>query len=114
MRQRASIESSAGWTLLALCGRRSFGMKTIALTSFTGDWRAIVEQVQQTGGAVALELDGTVCGFILPTYEAVQLLRHFAPPEHDAPARIAPAPDVIQNYLELLRDNPTLVPAVDG
>jgi hypothetical protein len=89
-------------------------MKTIALTSFTGDWRAIVEQVQQTGGAVALELDGTVCGFLLPTYEAVQLLRHFAPPESDAPARIAPAPDVIKNYLELLRDDPTLVPAVDG
>src|SRR6266545_4908082 len=53
-RQRARIESSAGWTPLVICGRRSFGMKTIALTSFTGDWREIVEQVQQTGGAVAL------------------------------------------------------------
>jgi hypothetical protein len=89
-------------------------MKTIALTSFTGDWREIVEQVQQTGGAVALELDGTVCGFILPAHEAAQLVRHFAPPAQEVPAQIAPPPDVIRNYLELLHDDPTLVPVVDG
>jgi hypothetical protein len=66
------------------------------------------------GGVIALELDGTVCGFLLSTYQAIQLTRHFAPPEQDAPDRIALPPDVMRNYLELLRDDPTLVPVVDG
>jgi hypothetical protein len=97
-----------------MCGRRDFSVKTIALTSFTGNWRTIIEQVQQSGGAVALELDGTICGFLLPTYEAAQLARHFAPPEQHAPDQIAPPLDVMKNYLELLRNDPTLVPVVDG
>jgi hypothetical protein len=88
-------------------------VKTIFLPSFTGDWRAVVEQVQQTGEVVALELDGTVYGFLLPAHEALPLVRHFALAKPEVP-RAAPAPDVARNYLELLRDDPTLVPVVDG
>ena len=88
-------------------------MKTIALTSFSGDWRAVVEEVQQTREVVALELDGTVYGFLLPAHEALPLVRHFAPAEPEVP-RATPAPDVARNYLQLLRDDRTLVPKVDG
>jgi hypothetical protein len=96
------------------CARaKELGVKTIALTSFTGDWRTVVEEVQQTREVVALELDGTVYGFLLPSYEALPLVRHFAPAEPEVPLA-APAPDLAGNYLELLRDDPTLVPVVEG
>jgi hypothetical protein len=88
-------------------------MKTIALTSFNGDWRAIVADVQRTGEVVALDLDDTLCGLLLPASEAGPLARRFAPREPEALRQMAP-PDTMQNYLELLRDDPTLVAIVDG
>jgi hypothetical protein len=88
-------------------------MKTIALTSFDGDWPAIVGEVQHRGEVIALELDGTLCGLLLPTHEALLLARRFAPPEPEASHELV-APDVARNYLELLRDDPALVPVVDG
>ena len=88
-------------------------MKTIALNSFDGDWRAIVGEVQRLGEVVALELDGTLCGLLLPTHEVLPLARRFAPPEPEAPREIVP-PDAARNYRELLRDDSTLVPVVDG
>jgi hypothetical protein len=87
-------------------------MKTITLTSFDGDWRGIVDEVQRTGKVIALELDGTLCGLLLPTREAIPLARHFAPPDPEALPQIV-QPDAARNYLELLRDDPALVPAVD-
>jgi hypothetical protein len=88
-------------------------MKTIALSSFRGDWRAIVSEMRHSGEAIELELDGALCGFILPAFEAAALARHFARPKSEAPREAIP-PDMARNYLELLRDDPTLVPVVDG
>lgn len=88
-------------------------MKTIALSSFDGDWRAIVREVRATGAAVALELDGALCGLLLPAPDAARLARHFAPPSLEVQYEMVP-PDAAQNYLELLRDDPALVPVVDS
>jgi hypothetical protein len=88
-------------------------MKNINLSSFDGDWRAAASEVQATGEAVALELDGVLCGLLLPAHEALALARRFAPPAPEAPREVAPD-DAARNYLELLRDDPALVPAVDG
>ena len=88
-------------------------MKTIALSSFDGDWRAAVRELRRTGEVVGLELDGVLCGVLLPAHEALALARHYAPPAQAAPHEPA-APDAVRNYLELLRDDPALVPAVDG
>ena len=41
-------------------------MNTLALVSFTGDWRAIVAAVEASGEPLALTLDGTLCGILLP------------------------------------------------
>jgi hypothetical protein len=49
-------------------------METIALNSFDVDWRATIGEV------VALDLDGTLCGLLLPIYEVLPLARRFAPP----------------------------------
>lgn len=90
-------------------------MNTIALESFTGDWRAAAATVQHTGEPIALTLDGVLCGMLLPEHEARRMAQHYTP----SPPRVAPssAPAGLDNsrdYLELLRDDPTLVPVVDG
>jgi hypothetical protein len=90
-------------------------MKTIELTNQTGNWRAIVEAIQASGEAAALTLDGTICGLLLPEQDARRMAAYFTP----AAPRAAPAPppvgpDTSRDYLELLRDDPTMVPVVDG
>lgn len=88
-------------------------MRTIDLSSFDGDWRAIVRDIQTSGEAIGLELDGTLCGLLLPTREVARLARQYAPPASALPRAVA-LPDMARNYLELLRDDPSLVPIVDG
>ena len=89
-------------------------MKTVSLTDFTGDWQPIVAEVQHTGEPIALELDGTLCGLLLPTQEALRLAARYAPPPSVEVSEVAAWPDVSRTYLELLCDDPTLVPVVDG
>ncbi|MBK9713532.1 MAG: hypothetical protein IPO81_19860 [Kouleothrix sp.] len=90
-------------------------MKTISLNDLPGDWRALVREVERAGDAVLLELDGAVCGALLPAREARRLAARFAPAEPDAAARQAATwQGPARNYLEMLRDDPALVPAVGG
>jgi hypothetical protein len=90
-------------------------MKTIELANSTGDWHAVVEAVQASGEAVALTLDGMVCGLLLPTQEAHRVAARYTPAELRAAAPEYPSqPFEQRNYLELLRDDPTLVPVVEG
>ena len=87
-------------------------MKTLSLTNGADDWRSIVAAVQQTGEPIGLELEGVLCGLLLPIQEALRLAARYAPPpalpDHTAPTATA------RTYLELLRDDPTLVPTIDG
>jgi hypothetical protein len=90
-------------------------MKTLSLTDFTGDWQVVVAEVQHTGEPIALEFDGTMCGLLLPVQEALRLATRYAPPASVPASEVAaPADDASRNYLELLRDDPTLVPVLDG
>ena len=89
-------------------------MKTISLADFTGDWQAIVGEVQHTGEPIVLELDGLACGLLLPAQEALRLAARYAPPPPAEASEVTPSPDVARTYLELLRDDPTLVPVMDG
>jgi hypothetical protein len=89
-------------------------MKTISLADFRGDWQAVVGEVQLTGEPIVLELDGLTCGLLLPSQEALRLAAHYAPPPPAATSEVTAPPDVARTYLELLRDDPTLAPLVDG
>jgi hypothetical protein len=90
-------------------------MKTLSLTDFPGNWQAVVGEVQHTGEPIALELEGMMCGLLLPVQEALRLAARYAPPASVPTGQVAaPADDASRNYLELLRDDPTLVPVVDG
>jgi hypothetical protein len=90
-------------------------MKTIELTDQIGDWRTIVEAVQASGEPVALALDGMVCGILLPTQDAHRVLANYTRAEpRPAPSPVPTGQDDSRDYLELLRDDSTLVPAVDG
>jgi len=90
-------------------------MKTLSLTDFAGDWLAVVAEVQHSGEPIALELDGMMCGLLLPVQEALRLAARYAKPAPLPAGQVAaPADDASRNYLELLRDDSTLVPVVDG
>jgi hypothetical protein len=90
-------------------------MKTLALTSDLHYWRAIVQEAQHTNEAIALELDGQVCGFVLPTLDARRLAAQYRRSETpQAQNQPAPQLDTLRTYLELLHDDPTLVPVEDG
>jgi hypothetical protein len=89
-------------------------MKTISLADFRGDWQAVVREVQHTGEPIVLEFDGLTCGLLLPTQEALRLAARYASPPPTEASEVTAPPDAARNYLELLRDDPTLVPVVDG
>jgi hypothetical protein len=88
-------------------------MRAINLSTFAGDWRAVMRDVQASGEPIRLELDGALCGLLLPEQAAAGLARHFAPPQAAAPREIV-LPDRARTYLELLREDPALVPIVGG
>ena len=89
-------------------------MNTLALETFTGDWRAIVEEIGVSGEPIALTLDGTICGILLPALEARRVLARYTPAAPQVPSPAPTGPDNSRDYLQLLRDDPTLVPVVDG
>ena len=89
-------------------------MNTLALESFTGDWHAILAVIEASGESVALTLDGTLCGILLPRLEARKVVARYTPAVPQAPRPVPTGPDNSRDYLQLLRDDPTLVPVVDG
>lgn len=90
-------------------------MNTIALETFTGDWRALVAGVEHSGEPAILTLDDAPCGLLLPAHIAARLAARYASAPAPTSAGAPPAaPTSAYNYLELLRDDPTLVPVVDG
>src|SRR6266542_4063242 len=89
-------------------------MKTISLNDFAGDWRALVREVERTGAAIVLELDGAACGVLLPARDARRVAaRYVTPAPDDAMNKAKGWHGSAQNYLEMLRADPTLVPRVD-
>ena len=89
-------------------------MNTLALETFTGDWYAIVAAIEANGDPIALTLDGTLCGILLPKLEARRVAARYTPAAPQAPSLVPAGPDNARDYLELLRDDPSLVPVVDG
>jgi len=89
-------------------------MNTLALETFTGDWHTIIEAVESSGDPVALTLDGTLCGILLPALEARRALARYTAAAPQAPRPAPTGPDTSRDYLQMLRDDPTLVPVVDG
>ncbi len=89
-------------------------MNTLALETFTGDWRTIVEAIETSGDPVALTLDGVLCGILLPALEARRVVARYTPAAPQMPSPAPAGPDNSRDYLQLLRDDPTLVPMVDG
>ena len=53
-------------------------MKTISLTGASNDWRAIARDVEASGSPVALTIDDTICGILLPSSEAGHVVKHFS------------------------------------
>lgn len=94
-------------------------MKTLVLKTFSGDWSALAHEVERTGTPVALLIDGMLHGILLPTNEAQRVVARYAdrvearrqPPQADTAS--ANRRELL-TYLELLRDDPSLVPVVDG
>jgi hypothetical protein len=89
-------------------------MKTLSLSDFTGNWQTVVGEVQHTGEPIVLEFDGLTCGLLLPSQEALRLAARYAPPPPTEASEVTAQLDVSRTYLELLRNDPTLVPLVDG
>jgi len=90
-------------------------METIALTDMNNDWRAIIADVQRTGVAVALVVDGRTCGILLPPPEAAHVVAHYnAQERRSAQTPSAQLLEELPTYLDLLRADPSLVPIVDG
>ena len=89
-------------------------MNTLALETFTGDWHAIIDAIGASGDPVALTLDGTLCGILLPRLEVRRVIARYTPAASPPPSPVQTGPDNSRDYLQLLRDDPTLVPLVDG
>ena len=89
-------------------------MKTIELADHTGDWHAIIEAIGASSDPVALTLDGTLCGILLPELDARRLVARYTPAAPQVPSPVLAGPDNSRDYLQLLRDDPTLVPVMDG
>jgi hypothetical protein len=90
-------------------------MKTISLTDAANDWRAIVGDVEAGASPVALTIDATICGILLPSSEATHVVKHYSLQERgQARAETAMSFEELPTYLDLLRADPSLVPVVDG
>ena len=89
-------------------------MQIFDLTDRSIDWAAVVATVNDTAEPVVLAIHGTICGLLLPEHTVRQLVARLRPAEHEPHPAPATPPLAARNYLELLRDDPTLVPIVDG
>lgn len=89
-------------------------MQTFDLTNRSINWEAVAAMVNDTAEPAVLTIQGAICGLLLPEHTARQLAARMRPAEHEPPAAPTTPPLAAHNYLELLRDDPTLVPIVDG
>lgn len=89
-------------------------MQTFDLTDRSINWAAVVATVNDTAEPVVLAIHGTICGLLLPEHTARQLVARMRPAKYQQHPVPTAQPLAAQNYLELLRDDPTLVPIVDG
>lgn len=94
-------------------------MKTITLNTFHGDWQAVARELERTGEPIALLIDQTPYGILLPAAEGQRVIARYA--DRRASRRQQPRAASggaesgdLPTYLELLRDDPSLVPVVDG
>lgn len=81
-------------------------MDMIDLAHPPADWRTVVAELRASGKTVLLTLDGTLCGILIPQAEP-------RPAAHAAPEPAAPRPE-LRTYLEMLRDDASLLPVRDG
>jgi hypothetical protein len=71
--------------------------------------------VQSTGVPIMLTVDGVICGILLPPQEASHVAMHYdVRQQRRAQAKSSKPFEELPNYLDLLRADPSLVPAVDG
>lgn len=96
-------------------------MKTIALNTFSGDWNMLAQELEREGAPVALEISGALHGILLPLQDAQRVVERYAEravaqtQQSQVAGDYLTTPDVtLLTYLELLRDDPSLVPVVDG
>ncbi len=90
-------------------------MKTISLTDAANDWRAIARDVEASGSPVALTINESICGILLPSPEAAHVVKHYALQEQrQTRVETARSVEELPTYLDLLRVDPSLVPVVDG
>ena len=89
-------------------------MQTFDLTNRSINWEAVVATVNDTAEPTILTMQGIICGVLLPEHTVRQLVARLRPAEHEPHPTPATPPLAARNYLELLRDDPTLVPIVDG
>ena len=90
-------------------------MKTISLVDTANNWRAIVADVEANSSPVALAIDETICGILLPSSEAAHVAKQYSFQEQrQARAEATRSSEKLPTYLDLLRADPSLVPVVDG
>lgn len=94
-------------------------MKTLTLDMFRGDWNTLAQELERGGEPIALVINDTLHGILLPANEAQRVVERYAA-RIEARREQSLAQDVAANggelptYLELLRNDPSLVPLVDG
>lgn len=95
-------------------------MKTLSLSDFGGDWQAVAQGLDDVGEPITLLINGIPYGLLLPAHTARQVIARYADwgaaqtEQVRAANRSATDSGPLLTYLELLRDDPTLVPVVDG
>lgn len=95
-------------------------MKQLNLTTFIGSWETVLDEIERSDEPVALYWGERPCGVLLPASEAERVLRRIDDhtrargEQRQAAAPVASSPAVLPTYLDLLRDDPTLVPVLDG
>ena len=95
-------------------------MKHLSLSNAAINWQAVFDEIKRSGEPVALLWDDRLCGVLLPSPDAERTLRRLADEalarseQRQAAPDTAGAPAGLPTYLDLLRDDPTLVPAIEG
>jgi hypothetical protein len=96
-------------------------MKTITLNTWNGDWTALAQELEGGNEPIALEINGTLHGVLVPAHAATPLITRYADrgTTRTAQTNVVRDDDATRGgdlltYLELLRADPSLVPHVDG
>jgi PHD/YefM family antitoxin component YafN of YafNO toxin-antitoxin module len=90
-------------------------MKTISLINFNGDWRAVAAAVEADQEAIALMIGKQTVGVLVPQADLARImLRYEVSALQQAQSNVTAPMAELHTYLDLLRDDPTLVPSEDG